>query len=57
MLSPQKVASFLGISKAVETCLVKRTPISAPISSSRGILIAFSGDNLVFDAINCVVTD
>jgi hypothetical protein len=44
------VTSCTGSSKAVQTCLLKRRPITAPINSSRGMLIVFNGANRVFAA-------
>ena len=55
-LSTQNVALFLGIPNAAQIFDVSLRPVSAPMSSSRGILMAFNGANLDFAATTHVLT-
>ena len=51
-----ELAQFLGISNAAQIFNVSLRPVSAPMSSNRGILMAFNGANLDFAATNLVLT-
>ena len=57
MLSTQNVAGDKGISRAALICFVNPSPITAPMSSSRGMLIAFNGESRVFEPTKRVVID
>ena len=57
MLSTQNVACDKGISRAEQICFVNRKPITDPMSSSRGMLIAFNGESRVFEPTKRVVVD
>ena len=55
MLSTQNVACDKGISRVELICFLNRKPIAAPMSSSRGMLIAFNGESRVFEPTKRVV--